>query len=545
MNKLVLWLIVTAMAMVLAACTHPFQPPPHLPACPADSSQKANLGDCRTLAKQGNATAMARLGWAYLEQNDPQKAYEWFRQAAEANDLPSLRKLFDDYRAGITVPRNHALADGYLQQAANLKAHWALLVLAKRAETSDPAQALATYQAMARDNNCFAQARLALAYFRGDIAPRNLTQAYFWSLLAVTAARTRHSDYHVDADLFSPLAAPHPALAVNCSDVPSIAPTMETETALPRDRRQMAQDAATAWLPGLTEPNLPPPDDHVQTATTMPPALPPVPRPDSLAVPFPAPDPNHLHGQAMPDRVALIIGVDHYENAPRASFAERDAAAFTAFAETGLGIAEDNRRTLLGHGARRLDVERALTTWLPSRLKPGGTVILYFAGHGLPTEDGGDLYLLPFDGDRDLLAESAIRRDRLIDRIKTAGAAQVIVILDACFAGQTRDGEPLRDDARPLVLVPHTGHAAAGVTLLSAAQGSELALSLRGAGHGLFTYMLLKGLEGEADANNDHRITMGELYRYVEQRVEQEAGRMNHKQTPVLEGDFSTVLAQW
>ena len=541
MNKPIFWLAI----MVLVGCTHPYQPPMRIPVCTDDTAKKVNLNDCRTLAGQGNGTAMARLGWVYLDKNDPQTAYEWFRKAAEANDLPTLRKLFDDYRAGIMVPRNHAMADKYLQQAANLKAHWALLVLAKRSETTDPTQALATYLAMARDNNCFAQARLALAYFRGDLVPRNLTQAYFWSLLAVTAANTRHSDYHVEADLFSPLAAPHPTLAVNCADVPSVAPTMETETALPRDRRQMAQDAAMAWLPGLTEPNLPPPADSIQSAATIPPSLPSVPRPDSLAVTFPSPDPNHRHGHPMPDRVALIIGVDQYENAPRASFAERDAAAFTAFAETSLGVAEDNRRTLLGHGAKRLDVERTLTTWLPSRVKPGSTVILYFAGHGLPTEDGNDLYLLPFDGDRELLAESAIKRDRLIERIKAAGAAQVIVFLDTCFAGQSRDGEPLRDDARPLVLVPHGGHAAAGVSMLSAAQGSELALSLRGAGHGLFTYMLLKGLEGEADANNDHRITMGELHSYVEKRVGQEASRMNHKQRPALEGDGAIILAQW
>ena len=37
--------------------------------------------------------------------------------------------------------------------------------------------------------------------------------------------------------------------------------------------------------------------------------------------------------------------------------------------------------------------------------------------------------------------------------------------------------------------------------------------------HGMFSYFLMKGMEGEADANNDHQITAGELDAYVEQNA--------------------------
>ncbi len=36
-----------------------------------------------------------------------------------------------------------------------------------------------------------------------------------------------------------------------------------------------------------------------------------------------------------------------------------------------------------------------------------------------------------------------------------------------------------------------------------------------GGGHGVFTFYLLKGLHGEADANKDGTVTAGELYSYV------------------------------
>jgi uncharacterized caspase-like protein len=38
-------------------------------------------------------------------------------------------------------------------------------------------------------------------------------------------------------------------------------------------------------------------------------------------------------------------------------------------------------------------------------------------------------------------------------------------------------------------------------------------------GHGLFTKVLLNGLQGEADLNRDNRITASELYQFINPRV--------------------------
>ncbi len=40
-----------------------------------------------------------------------------------------------------------------------------------------------------------------------------------------------------------------------------------------------------------------------------------------------------------------------------------------------------------------------------------------------------------------------------------------------------------------------------------------------GGGHGVFTYYVLEGLKGNADSNNDRLVSVGELFRYVRQRV--------------------------
>ena len=51
---------------------------------------------------------------------------------------------------------------------------------------------------------------------------------------------------------------------------------------------------------------------------------------------------------------------------------------------------------------------------------------------------------------------------------------------------------------------------------MTAAAGDQTAKPLEEAKHGMFSYFLMKGMEGEADANNDNEITSGELHQYVQ-----------------------------
>ena len=59
--------------------------------------------------------------------------------------------------------------------------------------------------------------------------------------------------------------------------------------------------------------------------------------------------------------------------------------------------------------------------------------------------------------------------------------------------------------------------------------------------HGLFSYYLMKGMEGPADANKDKQITTGELHRYVLANV----SRFQQNQTPELQGATERVLVQF
>ncbi len=60
--------------------------------------------------------------------------------------------------------------------------------------------------------------------------------------------------------------------------------------------------------------------------------------------------------------------------------------------------------------------------------------------------------------------------------------------------------------------------------------------------HGMFSYFLMKGMEGDADANQDNQITAVELHAYVQHNVIQQS---SGNQTPELQGDADRVLVRF
>ena len=56
---------------------------------------------------------------------------------------------------------------------------------------------------------------------------------------------------------------------------------------------------------------------------------------------------------------------------------------------------------------------------------------------------------------------------------------------------------------------------------------------------------LMKGLEGNADANKDKKLTNGELIDYLKNNVSQEAFTQNRSQEPMLAGDPDKILMSY
>jgi hypothetical protein len=241
--------------------------------------------------------------------------------------------------------------------------------------------------------------------------------------------------------------------------------------------------------------------------------------------------------------LALIIGVSDYENTPaKAIFADSDAMVFRDYASEKLGIPDNRIKTLVNDGADEREMLLAVQSWLSRSVKQDQTdVYVFFAGHGLASDDGQNMYLLPYDGSPELLDDTAILRDRLFNDIATANPRSVTVFLDTCYSGSTRGSEMLIA-ARPILLKAKESAVPEGFTVFTAAAGDETAKPLEEAKHGMFSYFLMKGMEGDADINGDKQITAGELHNYVKSNVVQQS---SGTQTPELQGDENRVLVRF
>ena len=247
--------------------------------------------------------------------------------------------------------------------------------------------------------------------------------------------------------------------------------------------------------------------------------------------------------QANQNALALIVGISKYgrTNAP-AIFADNDAQYFQDYAALKLGIPENNITTLLNANAGQVDVLLSVQEWLARAVKQERSdIYIFFAGHGLASDDGEKMYLLPYDGSPRLLARTALLRDELFKDIAAANPRSVTVFLDTCYSGTTR-GPDMLIASRPIAIRAKEQAVPDGFTVMTAAAGDQTAKPLEEAKHGMFSYFLMKGMEGDADTNQDNQITAGELHAYVQRNVIQQS---SGSQTPELQGDADRVLVRF
>lgn len=129
------------------------------------------------------------------------------------------------------------------------------------------------------------------------------------------------------------------------------------------------------------------------------------------------------------NRLALVIGNNDYDHVPVLAKAVADAEAI------GETLAEQGFETVAALNAGRREINRAISEFT-SRLEPGDTALVFFAGHGV--EIAGENYLLPTDIEapdtaaQDFIKSESIALSDLLDRVRATGARTSIVIVDAC-----------------------------------------------------------------------------------------------------------------
>ena len=257
---------------------------------------------------------------------------------------------------------------------------------------------------------------------------------------------------------------------------------------------------------------------------------------------YPELNPKHIKRQPERDAVAVIIGISNYKSLPKAEYAKDDAQVFFDYAIRALGVHPGNIKLLIDEQADADEIYTAFKTWLPARVKSTTDVYVFYSGHGLPTQDGSGLYWLPQRANRDVISKTAILLQDINSDIQASYPKSATIFMDACYSGQARGGETLVAGARPIALKSQPTMFPSNFTVISASQADQISSSSPELQHGIFSYYLMRGMEGEADLNKDGKITLDEIQAYLSENVGRHARTMNRQQEPQVIGDGSRVL---
>ncbi|NQT65684.1 MAG: caspase family protein [FCB group bacterium] len=246
--------------------------------------------------------------------------------------------------------------------------------------------------------------------------------------------------------------------------------------------------------------------------------------------------------------LAVVFGIEDYKNVSDVSFAHRDARFIKEYFLQTLGIKENNIYYKANEDVSKAEFDKVFSAdgWLDKRVKEGKTEIyFYYAGHGAPDIKQNKAYLIPYDGDPNYASQTGYEMEEIYNNLADLKAKSVTVFLDACFTGANRENEMLLADARPL-MIEVKSPIAHGITVFSATGQKEISSAWREKKHGLFSYFLMKGMQGEADVNNDNKLTLKELGDYIQEKVSEQAGHLDREQTPqMISNDDSRILINY
>ena len=217
-------------------------------------------------------------------------------------------------------------------------------------------------------------------------------------------------------------------------------------------------------------------------------------------------------------------------------FADADAISFYDFLKSSKGgsFPTSNMKLLTNENATLSSITSAINVFLAKAVEDD-IVIIFFAGHGSPDPNNPkNLFFLTYDTDPETMASSGYLMEdlkRAMDRF--IKARNVLIFTDACHSsgvsGQygTRGKE---SDAMLNKYLLNLAQAENSTLVFTSSEANELSQesSSWGGGHGVFTWSMLQGLNGEADEDKDGIVSLGELLDYTQDKVKRETKAMQH-----------------
>lgn len=244
-------------------------------------------------------------------------------------------------------------------------------------------------------------------------------------------------------------------------------------------------------------------------------------------------------GQA--DR-AVIVGLETYAAVAPIPGARKNAEAWFDYFVASRGLPPDGVRLLLDQNATREAIKGAITA-SAREVGASGTLWFVFIGHGAPSKEGRDGLLVGWDAQQKARSVQvrSLRRSELLTALEASPAAAIRVVLDACFSGRVDARRFLVPGDQNMVISRFSSEVDRRTVLLTAARGDQFAGPLPGAARPAFSYLVLGGLRGWADANRDRTVTAREILRYATRALRSTA--RDRLQEPTLLGEGRAALS--
>ncbi len=208
------------------------------------------------------------------------------------------------------------------------------------------------------------------------------------------------------------------------------------------------------------------------------------------------------------ERLAIVVGINKYSYFNNLKYAVPDARAIK---ETLESKGNFEVRYYVDDSPKSPDKSNIMQALRDAEddVKQGfvKTLVVYFAGHGV--EINGNHYLITASTYPKDLPETAISLNEVISILNEAKKkSKVMLFLDACRTDPTHRGS---SDSR----IWKSDINSHGLAILKSTAEGQYSYEMPDLGHGVYTYYLNKGLEGEADSDGNGFVSYDELRKYV------------------------------
>ena len=243
--------------------------------------------------------------------------------------------------------------------------------------------------------------------------------------------------------------------------------------------------------------------------------------------------PERVPGYERRKTAGIAIGVGTFRDpeVPAVEFAAHDAEVMAKYLRTVGGIPAWRVKVVTDDHALKDDLVDVLENWLPQHVEPGGDVLVYFSGRALVDSATGAVSLFPYEGTPTSPVQLFSLR-RLHAALMRLALRQAVLLLDVALTIHPESSPQKGRGAAWDVAAPTAGDGRL-VQILGISEAQDAHRYEQGR-HGLFTFHVLEGLGGQADAEGDGVVSLGELFDYVRAQVPRSArAAYGHEQEPI------------